>query len=1437
MQPANSAPTANAGPDQNAVTGQPVTLDGSASSDPNNDPLTFSWVFLSVAPGSALTNADIVNPTTPAPSFTPDVDGPYELQLTVSDGTLSDTDTVVITAGTPNAAPTANAGPDQNAVTGQPVTLDGSSSSDPNGNTITFSWRFLSAPLTSSLTDADIVNPTTPAPSFTPDVDGAYELELTVTDVPGGLSDTDTVIITATSANVAPNADAGLDQTAEVNQLVTVDGSNSSDPDAGPFALTFQWVFATVAPGSALTDADINNPTSPQASFTPDVTGVYTLTLTVSDGDLTDSDDVAINVTPVNVPPNADAGADVLVQLGEVATLNGSASNDPDNFPAPLTFQWSFVSVAAGSTLTNANITNATTPTPSFTPDQPGMYTLQLQVSDGAASDSDEVMVKANAAPVAVDDTYTTDEDTELNEPAPGVLTNDTDANNDALTAVLDTGPSNAASFTLNPDGSFDYEPNPDFSGEDSFTYHANDDGANGGNGADSNVATVTITVTEVNDAPVANDDGGPTFTTNEDGGPFAGPSVLTNDTDPEDDPLTAVLNTGPTNASAFTLNPDGTFSYTPNADFFGDDTFTYHATDGNTPNPDSNVATVTITVNAVNDAPSFVSGGDVTVDEDSGVAGAHSLAWASAISPGPGESGQTVSFNVSNGNNALFSVQPAISGSGTLSFTLASNANGSALVTVTAQDTGGIANGGDDTSDAQTFTITVTPVNDAPVAQPKSFAAQANMKIVGLTGFLTGVLDADAGTGSPACDPTPFALASASATSPPGGTVTITSASTGTVDFDPPPGATGNVTFTYTVSDNGCPGSATSLPATATVTVNGPVIWFVNSTVAAGGNGTLSNPFNLLSSADAVDAATHGIFLYEGTYTTGLVLNSSEKLIGQGVTGTTFDALFGISPPLGTIMRPTFTGTRPSVGGTVTVNANSVVRGLNIASTTLTGLSGGAVAGVSVSEASVTSTTGTAVNLNGTGGTVVLTSVSANGAPNGIVLNGTSGPFTVLSTGAAGSGGLIQGTVGHGIALTNTQNVSLDRMSIQTTGGSGISGTLVTNFTFTNGTINNAGNFGQESAIAFNGNGSLLGNNIAGTLTVTGNSFTNPFYSGLDVQSDNGTVSNANVSNNTVTNPGFSGINFVGTNNASTVFNLTRATVNQNNVLGSGGNGIQFSISASNATGPGATAGTPGTADIISITNNSVSLDGTGTQAITVANSGGNSGSRTKTNFLIECNGKSTGGCTAPTANPLTGSLIGNVVLIGNNGFSDMTGTVNNNVIDANHTPGTAGGGGNGISGGNGVSGAGNAWTPNLTLTVTNNVITDTNGNGILLVGRQTSGIAKLKIAGNNVAAPNAASVRPGIRVDAGNSSSADDAVCLNISGNTSAGSLGSDGIGVRKEGTVATTNDFGIQGISQTSPNNTQVETFIETQNPAGGGALVLNGMNFVQCSTAPP
>ena len=199
-----------------------------------------------------------------------------------------------------------------------------------------------------------------------------------------------------------------------------------------------------------------------------------------------------------------------------------------------------------------------------------------------------------DVAPVANDDpSYSTDEDTTLN--ATSVLANDTDANGDVLTAVQDVGPAHAASFTLNPDGTFSYVPTANYNGSDSFTYHAND------GTLDSNTATVTITINPVNDAPVAYDD--PNYVTDEDTPmTIAAPGVLGNDTDVDGDVLTAVEAAGPADAAAFTLNSDGSFSYTPAANYHGTDSFTYNAVDPSSAL--SNTATVTITVNSVNDPP-----------------------------------------------------------------------------------------------------------------------------------------------------------------------------------------------------------------------------------------------------------------------------------------------------------------------------------------------------------------------------------------------------------------------------------------------------------------------------------------------------------------------------------------------------------------------------------------------------------------------------------------------------------------------------------------------------------------------------------------------------------------------------------------------------------------------------------------------------------------
>jgi VCBS repeat-containing protein len=196
-----------------------------------------------------------------------------------------------------------------------------------------------------------------------------------------------------------------------------------------------------------------------------------------------------------------------------------------------------------------------------------------------------------NQAPKAAGDgPYSVVEGGTLNMAAPGVLANDTDAEGDGLSAVLVSGPSNASSFVLNGDGSFSYVHNGGETTSDSFTYKAND------GTADSNVATVTITVTPVNDAPVANDD----LDTVAEGG-TVNDNVLPNDTDQDGDTLQALLVSGPANASSFVLNGDGSFSYVHDGSETTSDSFTYKANDGTA---DSNVTTVTITIIPVDDAP-----------------------------------------------------------------------------------------------------------------------------------------------------------------------------------------------------------------------------------------------------------------------------------------------------------------------------------------------------------------------------------------------------------------------------------------------------------------------------------------------------------------------------------------------------------------------------------------------------------------------------------------------------------------------------------------------------------------------------------------------------------------------------------------------------------------------------------------------------------------
>jgi PKD repeat protein len=354
----NVAPTAIAGPDQSVVTGSQVFLDGRGSYDPDGDPLTYRWQIISSPIGST---AFLDNPSSPTPTFIADKNGQYMILLTVNDGWLDSLpDDVVVISARPNAPPVTYAGDDQTVSRSKMISLDGTGSSDPDNDPLTYNWSIVSRPEGSQ---SQFDDPTSPTPKILADKEGDYVFRLVVYD--GRLySDPDTVVVRV--VNDPPIANAGPDKAGVVGGPVTLDGSGSSDPNGDP--LTYQWTLKTVPVGST---ASINNPTSITPTFTPDVAGKYTIQLVVNDGRVDSSPDtVIISAIMPNRDPVANPGGPYSGFVGVPVQFNGSGSSDPDG--DPLTFSWQFGDRGTGSRVNPTHIySNA------------GTYTVTLRVEDG----------------------------------------------------------------------------------------------------------------------------------------------------------------------------------------------------------------------------------------------------------------------------------------------------------------------------------------------------------------------------------------------------------------------------------------------------------------------------------------------------------------------------------------------------------------------------------------------------------------------------------------------------------------------------------------------------------------------------------------------------------------------------------------------------------------------------------------------------------------------------------------------------------------------------------------------------------------------------------------------------------------------------------------------------------------------------------------------
>ena len=380
---ANTPPVADAGPNQSGAVGALVTLDGSGSSDVDGDVLDFDWTFVSVPAGST---ASLSDPAAVKPSFVIDVAGDYVLQLVVNDG-LVDSAPDSVTVSTDNSPPVADAGPNQSGTVGALVTLDGSGSSDVDGDVLDFDWTFVSVPAGST---ASLSDPAAVKPSFVIDVAGDYVLQLVVND---GLVDSAPDSVTVSTDNSPPVADAGPNQSGTVGALVTLDGSGSSDVDGD--VLDFDWTFVSVPAGST---ASLSDPGAVKPSFVIDVAGDYVLQLVVNDG-LVDSAPDSVTVSTDNSPPVADAGPNQSGTVGALVTLDGSGSSDVDG--DVLDFDWTFVSVPAGST---ASLSDPAAVKPSFVIDVAGDYVLQLVVNDGLVDSApDSVTVSTDNSPPVAD--------------------------------------------------------------------------------------------------------------------------------------------------------------------------------------------------------------------------------------------------------------------------------------------------------------------------------------------------------------------------------------------------------------------------------------------------------------------------------------------------------------------------------------------------------------------------------------------------------------------------------------------------------------------------------------------------------------------------------------------------------------------------------------------------------------------------------------------------------------------------------------------------------------------------------------------------------------------------------------------------------------------------------------------------------------------------